>query len=132
MARPKSTPRYCVHKRSGRAYVTIDGRQHSLGPANTPDSLAAYDRLIGQWFSNGRRLPPEALRAADVKPTGPTCSMLIEAFWQHALSYYTTPARDGHGNPITNPDGTPKLVPSKELDCYRQALRPLMRLYGST
>ena len=47
MPRPKSTPTYCVYKGSGRAYVTIDGRQVPLGVANTTESRDAYDRIIG-------------------------------------------------------------------------------------
>ncbi|HEX8912971.1 MAG TPA: hypothetical protein VF796_11465 [Humisphaera sp.] len=53
MARPKSdTPAYCHHKRNGRGYVTIDGRQRSLlGPFDSAESRAGYDRLIAQWLA---------------------------------------------------------------------------------
>jgi hypothetical protein len=68
MPRPKFTPTYCVHKRSGRAFVTIDGRQIPVGVANSQESRDAYDRIIGQWFSNGVCV----MRARDVdRPVTP-------------------------------------------------------------
>lgn len=45
-----------------------------------------------------------------------TVSELILAFWEHAQSYYR------------HPDGTP----TREADNFRDALRPLRRLYGHT
>ncbi|MCU1656012.1 MAG: site-specific tyrosine recombinase XerC [Pseudonocardiales bacterium] len=132
MPRPKSTPTYCVHKRTGRAFVTVDGRQVPLGLANTPESLAAYDRTIAAWLANGRKLPEEQPPGANRLPTGPTVSVLIEAFWAHATRYYVTPARDAAGNPITNEDGTPQTEPSQEQESYRQALIPLRWLYGGS
>src|SRR5690349_9649666 len=99
MPRPKSTPGYLVHKRSGRAFVVIDGRQIPLGRANTPESRDAYDRVVGQWFSNGRRLPPSFLASGPTPPGGPTVTVVIDAFWTHALTYYTRPATDEAGEP---------------------------------
>src|SRR3954447_6632876 len=132
MPRPKSTPTYCVHKGSGRAYVTVDGRQIALGVAHTTDSRDAYDRIIGQWLSNGRRLPLSLVMGGTPLPVGPSVTVVINAFWTHALSYYTKAATDEAGNPIVNPDGTAKRVPTEQLDAYRQGLRPLKRLYGET
>ena len=59
MARPKSDrPAYCKHKRTGRAFVTIDGHQRTLpGDYGSEESRAAYDRLVGTWMANGRALP---------------------------------------------------------------------------
>src|SRR3954467_6151279 len=118
MPRPKSTPTYCVHKGSGRAYVTIEGRQIPLGVANTPESRDAYDRIIGQWFSNGRRLPPSLVTRVTPVPVGPSVTVVIDAFWTHALSYWTKAATDGVGNPILNTGGTPRRVPTERLDAY--------------
>lgn len=112
MARPKSDrPSYCLHKQSGRARITIDGKQKLLpGLYGSPESLAEYDRLLGTWYSNGRTLPVPA------EPTGPTVSMIALAFWRHAQTHYV----DADGKP------------TGEADNYRYALRPLRRLYGST
>ena len=55
MPRPKSTPMYCVHKRSGRAFVTIDGWQIPLGVASSQESRDAYDRNIGRGHGLAER-----------------------------------------------------------------------------
>ncbi len=50
-------PKYCKHKASGQAVVTLDGHDIYLGPYVSKASLAEYDRLTGEWMANGRRLP---------------------------------------------------------------------------
>ncbi len=42
-------PRYCRHKGTGQAYVTIDGRERYLGPYGSPESREEYDG----WSSSG-------------------------------------------------------------------------------
>jgi len=103
-------PTYRHHKASGQAVVTLNGKDHYLGQFSTPASREKYARLLAQWEANNRRLPTEC--------HGPelTISILIDAFWQHAKSYYR------------KPDGTP----SSELATFKAALRPLFRLHGST
>jgi len=58
MPRPKSdTPSNSLHRRSGRAYATIDGRQWLLpGPHSLDESCGAYDRPVSEWLFNGRTL----------------------------------------------------------------------------
>jgi integrase len=102
------TPTYRHNRTTDRAVVTIDGKDHWLGKYGTPESRAAYDRLIAEWLSNGRRLP---VRADDL-----TILELVAQFWAHAETFY----RKADGTPTT------------ELDNFRQALRPLKALYGST
>jgi len=41
-------PKYCRHKASGQAVVTIAGRDHYLGPWRSQSSRHEYDRLIGE------------------------------------------------------------------------------------
>lgn len=53
----KATPRYRKHRASGQAIVTIEGRDFYLGPHGTKASHAEYDRIVGEWLVNGRRLP---------------------------------------------------------------------------
>jgi hypothetical protein len=48
---------YCLHKTTGQAVVTLDGRDVYLGRHDTPQGKAEYDRLIAEWLANGRRLP---------------------------------------------------------------------------
>jgi integrase len=111
MPRPKSpVPGYCHHRQSGRAYITIDGRQIMLpGRYDSAESRAAYDRLVADYLRNGRSLPTPL-------PTGPTVSMIALAFWKFAKTHYV--AGDG--------------TPTREADNFRPALAALRRLYGPT
>ncbi|HZL34214.1 MAG TPA: tyrosine-type recombinase/integrase [Tepidisphaeraceae bacterium] len=131
MSRPKANaPSYCLHRPSGRAYVTIDGRMIYLGKHGSAESRVAYDRTLAEWLANGRRLPVAASNDANPSSGYPAVSVLIEAFWRHAQVYYTKPVLDDAGNPVMNEDGTTKLIASGQLTAYRYALRPLRRLYG--
>src|SRR4051812_11255619 len=114
MARPKSTPSFHIHKRSGRAFTIIDGRQVPLGKGDTPESRAAYHRVRAEWEARGGRPPVPA--AAPPAPPAVTVTVLVDRFWAHAQTYYR------------KPDGTP----TSEVDTLRQVLRLLRRLYGST
>jgi hypothetical protein len=71
-------PSYRLHKGSGQAVVTIDGKDVYLGRYGTPESKAAYDRTIKEWLGNGRRLPS---------------AKVIERFWEWAQTHYRR--RDG-------------------------------------
>lgn len=110
MSRPKSdTPSYCLHKRSGRGYVTICGQQRLLPGAHaSEESRAAYDRLIAEWLNAGRTIPVANVRT--------TVSTIAIAFWKHAQTFYV------------HPDGPP----TGEAQNYRLALKPLRRMYGGT
>ncbi|WP_165076085.1 tyrosine-type recombinase/integrase [Paludisphaera rhizosphaerae] len=50
------TPSYRLHKASGQAVVTLDGRDIYLGVHNSQSSRTEYDRVIAEWLANGRRL----------------------------------------------------------------------------
>ena len=56
----KSLPKYSKHKASGQAVVHLSVTDVYLGPHGTKASKLEYDRLIGEWLANGRRLPVEA------------------------------------------------------------------------
>src|SRR5687768_11940168 len=77
-----TTPTYRHHRPSGRAVITIDGRDFYLGPYGAKASRDVYDRLIGEWLASGRRLT--ALR-------GVVTVEVISAFWKHVKSYYGSP-----------------------------------------
>ena len=81
MSRPMRTPSYRLHKPSGQAVVTLDGRDVYLGKHDTPQSKAEYDRLIAEWLANGRRLP-----AAAGGPSASPLSVneLALAYWKWA------------------------------------------------
>ena len=130
MPRPKSSPTYCIHARSQRAYTTVDGRQIQLGAANSPESRDVFDRVLAEWYANGRKLPQASSAAKGAPRVGPTVAMLLERFWTHAVTYYRQPALDGNGMPMVDADGSQIMVPGTELDNYRQIIRITRRLYG--
>jgi hypothetical protein len=49
-------PSYRRHKASGQAVVTLNGVDHYLGPWNTHQSRAEYDRVLHEWLARGRQL----------------------------------------------------------------------------
>ena len=105
------TASYRLHKPTGQAVVTIDGRDFYLGKHGSVASHAEYDRLIAEWLANGRRLPS----SSDGGGTDLTVSELLLAFLRFADGYY----RKGG-------------EPTGEADNIRYAVRPLRRLYGHT
>lgn len=74
------TPRYRLHRPSGHAVVTLDGRDVYLGKRGAPESRAEYDRLIAEWLINGRRLPPSTrdLTVSELVLANRSCSRLGE------------------------------------------------------
>ena len=42
-------PSYRLHKASGRAIVTIHGRDHYLGKYGSPESHQKYQQHVAQW-----------------------------------------------------------------------------------
>jgi len=118
MPRTSRPPAYRLHKARNLAVVTLAGKDHYLGAYGSPESHEAYARLIADWHASGRRLP--AAQAGPAQATSPplppqlTVNELILAFWEHAKKHYR------------HADGTP----TRELDNYRDALRPLRKLFG--
>ena len=96
-------PSYRLHKPTGQAVVTLDGRDIYLGRHGVPQSRECYDRLIAQWLANGRKMPA-------VAHTELTVTEMVAAYWRHATSTYQP----------------------KHLDKIKLGLRPLKRLYGTT
>ena len=48
-------PPFRIHKGTGQAYVTLDGRRSYLGRADSPEVKQRYDRVINEWLAGGRR-----------------------------------------------------------------------------
>ncbi|MGA2442665.1 MAG: hypothetical protein ABSH08_17055 [Tepidisphaeraceae bacterium] len=101
-------PQMTLHKASGQAVVRLAGRDVYLGPWLSPAAKQAYDREIAQWLTSGR--------VGHNSDHDVTVTEVIAAFWDYAQSYYR------------HADGTP----TNEVRNYRDALRPLRRLYGHT
>jgi len=103
----KKLPSYRLHRPSGQAIVSLDGKDFYLGPHSTRVSRSEYDRLIAEWLAHGRRLPSTSDRPPDL-----TVDDLILRYWEFARIHYS---RDG--------------VTSRELDNIRDALRHVRPLY---
>ncbi|MGD9719771.1 MAG: tyrosine-type recombinase/integrase [Pirellulales bacterium] len=94
-------PSYRLHKPSGRAVVTIDGRDVYLGKFGSLASRREYNRVIAEWTAQGAALPK--YRGADL-----TIVELAAAFLRHARLYHS----------------------AKERENFALAIRPLKELYA--
>lgn len=86
MPRPKSIPSYRLHRKSGQAVVTLNGRDLYLGKHNTAASRVLYERKIGEWLAAGRQLP---VTSGDRDP-GLSVVELAAAYHEHAKEYYSS------------------------------------------
>jgi integrase len=105
-------PSYRLHKQSGQAVVTLNGHDQLLGEYDTEASRAKYDRIIAEWLASGRT----SARGAILDSDGLLVSELILRFMAHAQTHYRLPG--GYH--------------SLEINNFRDAFKPLNRLYGST
>lgn len=103
-------PKYRLHKRSGQALVTLNGRDFYLGPYGSEESKAEYDRLIAEWQLAGRQHPESSQPAGGI-----SVDELILAYLEHVESYYRK-----HGEATSSQQH------------IRDALRPLHEMYGTT
>lgn len=97
-------PSMRLHKPSKQAVVTIDGKDHYLGPWGSRRARVEYERLIGEWTANGG-MGGGAGRAV-------TVAELVLAYRKFAVTYYAPPSR--------------------EAAQIRLALRPVVGKYGHT
>lgn len=85
MSRRKNgtTPPYCLHSQSGRAYVRLSGKQIMLGEHGSPESRQLYHRVVAEWEANGRRLTAQEPRSRDYR-----IAELCAAYQDHCKVYY--------------------------------------------
>ncbi|MCC7085496.1 MAG: site-specific integrase [Pirellulales bacterium] len=103
----QAIPKYCKHRATGQAVVTLFGRDVYLGPHGTKASKLEYDRLITEWLANGRQAPS--------KLTGDlTLAELIKRYRGHVVVHYTKNGRQ-----------------TSEQHSIALALRPVRELYGN-
>jgi len=100
-------PKYRLHKGSGQAVVTIDGRDVYLGKHGSPESKAKYNQVVAEWQLNGRALP--AAHSREV-----TVNEVILAYLNHVKHYYV---KDGR--------------PTSSQHEIRASLQPFHELYGA-
>jgi integrase len=76
-----TVPKYRRHRGSNQAVVTLNGRDHYLGPHGTKASRIEYDRLIGEWLAAGRQ--PLHISGSEL-----TIAELCVRYWKFAADYY--------------------------------------------
>lgn len=111
---PKLTtavPKYRKHRASRQALVTINGKDHYLGPHGTKASRLEYDRLINQWLVTGR---DERFGIPDQELGEITVAELINRFRKHCEKRYR---RD---------DGTP----TGSIETIKAIMKRLRKRYG--
>lgn len=113
----RKLPSYRLHKRSGQAVVTLNGRDIYLGRHGTAESKTEYDRLIAEWLTQQRSATPiDSNLSCDTEAASSfTVDELLLAYWDFAVGYYV---KDGR--------------PTGEQANIKDALRPLAALYGPT
>lgn len=72
-------PPYRLHKPSGRAVVTIEGRQVYLGKYDTAVSRENYRRTVAEYLERGGRSNDQQFI---------TVAEVMAAYIRHARSYY--------------------------------------------
>src|SRR3954453_14259265 len=101
MPRKASVPALRRHKPSGRAVVTLSGKDHYCGPwpdADSPapsEAEAAYGDLVSRWLAGGRKPLGDrpAAGAASPMPAGTSIGEALLRYLEYARGYY----QDGDG-----------------------------------
>jgi hypothetical protein len=114
-------PKYLRHKIK-YARVILNGREIHLGLYGSPESKAAYERVVSEWLQSGRKTP-RAKRLATVKRyqetdgdhSPLTITELAVRYFKFAGGYYL---KDGK--------------PTSEVIGIQIALRDLRKFYGDT
>ncbi len=112
MPRTNSAPSYRFHKARNCAVVTIDGKNHYLGPYHSPESFEKYNRLIAERRPGRRGEEPAPSSAVS---SSLSINELILRYLEFASGYYVK-----HG------------APTGEIHNIRGAVRTLKRLFGGT
>src|SRR5262245_54011894 len=96
-------PSYRRHRASGQAVVTLNGVDHYLGPWNSPQSKAEYDRITQEWLARGRRLPDRSKESGEL-----LTKELVHGYLGHCVA----------------------TLPDVEVEKVKTALRPVRQMYG--
>jgi integrase len=76
-----SLPKYCLHRNSGQAYVSLGGKSIYLGKYGTEESRVKYNETVGRWVANGRKIQ-------EVVSGSPTIGFVLDKYFDHATIYY--------------------------------------------
>jgi integrase len=110
MPRRSSIPSYQLHKATGQARITINGKDRYLGKFGTPESRTEYEAIVRQLILDRAR--GEVQRQAIIS-AGLTINELVPAYLQHVSAYYQ---KDGK--------------PTSEVANIKIALKPMREQYG--
>lgn len=77
------SPKYCKHKASGQAVVSLNGKDHYLGPHGTAVSKREYDRLVGQSLKAVERLRKGRTDAAECRRVPAADTVIVDATLPH-------------------------------------------------
>jgi integrase len=114
MPRKQIEPKYRLHKARGCAVVTIDGKNHYLGPYGSPESHDKCAKLIREWrITHGVAQKPQS--GATPSDSNLTVAELVLAYWKHAQGYYVKGGK-----------------PTGHLSVVKSALRFIRRYYGNS
>ena len=108
MPRTNCPPKLRHHKASGRAVVTINGRDLYLGTYGSPEARREYRRILAEHLASDGQ-PTASNATVDL-----TVTELVDRFRVHAERYYMLPSGKH----------------STEFACIRCAVKPLLKLYG--
>ena len=89
MSRKKSPPSYRLHKARNCAVVTINRRNHYLGPYGSAESYEKYARLIADWEAATADRPPTVPVPTAGCPDLSVNEMLLR-YLKFAQGYYTS------------------------------------------
>ncbi|MCF7975527.1 MAG: site-specific integrase [Phycisphaerae bacterium] len=107
-------PSYRLHKASGQAIVTLNGRDIYLGPHNTEESRDRYKLVIQEWLASHRRLPPTGPTGSRARmPIDITINEIFLPYWDHVQKYYQKNGK-----------------PTREVGNIKAALTPILKTYG--
>lgn len=107
-------PSYRLHRASGQAVVTLNGRDIYLGLHNTEESRGRYKLVIHEWLASHKRLPPTGPTGSRTRiPTDITINEIFLPYWEHVQQYYQKNGK-----------------PTREVGNIKAALAPILRTYG--
>lgn len=85
-------PSYRLHRASGRAIVTINGRDHYLWHHGTKECKAAYKKLLSEWKSTN------CSTTYGLSKNGITVAMLAADYLDHCKSHYPSDKHNSETN----------------------------------
>ena len=75
-------PSYRLHKQSGQAIVTLNGKDVLLGTHGSPASKSMYRRVTSEWLAD------QAAPRSESTTAHLTVAELVLQFWRWAKTYY--------------------------------------------